>query len=166
MHMRPLAHVDVVGWFYHPQIRQAPEPPTQDPNKPRNIDFFRLVRSATATVTQRHHKDALMGLWFIWTKVEMIGKFLTDHFPPANSCLGTDGIHPADHRRAAEGNRNVEKGVGSEIPQALLVIWILFSTPAFAGRFDEIATLNGSIKYQLELIYSGCLRTRDWGIGG
>jgi hypothetical protein len=31
----------------------------------------------------------------MWPKVEMIGKFLTDHFPPANSRLGTDGIQPA-----------------------------------------------------------------------
>src|SRR5271166_992534 len=95
MHMRPLAHVDVVRRLNHAEIGQAPQPPPQDPNKPGNIDFFLLVRSAAAAVTQRDKKNALIGLWFIWPEVKMMGKFLTDHFSPANSRLGTDGIHPA-----------------------------------------------------------------------
>jgi hypothetical protein len=34
----------------------------------------------------------------MWPKVEMIGKFLTDHFPPANSSLGTDSTQAAGNR--------------------------------------------------------------------
>ena len=94
MHMRPLAHVDVVRWLYHPQIRQPPEPPTQPLDEPTNIDFFLLVRRAAAAVTQREQEDALIRLGLMWPEVKMIREFFTDHFPPSNPSPGTHRAHP------------------------------------------------------------------------
>ena len=56
------------------------------------------MRRAAAAITQGHQKDALMGLRFIWPEVKMIGKFVTDHFPPANSSVGTDSIQVVGRR--------------------------------------------------------------------
>src|SRR5580704_8254273 len=94
MHMRPFAPIDVVGWLYHAEIGQAPQPPPQDSNKCRDIDIFLLVRRAAAAVTQSDQKDALIGLRFIRSEVKMIREFLTDQFPPSDSTPGTHCAHP------------------------------------------------------------------------
>jgi hypothetical protein len=52
------------------------------------------VRRAATAVTQCDEKDALTGFTVSWPEVKVIRKALTDHFPPANSSFGTDGIQP------------------------------------------------------------------------
>ena len=83
MNTSPFADVDIIRWLYHPQIRQAPQSPTQDPNKPGDIDIFLLVRRAAAAVAQRDQEDALIGLWFIWPEVKMIRELLDRPTPPS-----------------------------------------------------------------------------------
>ena len=65
MHMGPVTQIYVIGGFNHPQIGQSAQAPTQDPNKPGNIDIFLLVRRAAAAITQRDQEDALIRFWLI-----------------------------------------------------------------------------------------------------
>ena len=98
MNTSPFAYIDVVRRLNHAEIGQAPEPPTQDSNKCRNIDFFLLVRCAAAAVTQRDQENALIRFRVIRSEVKMIREFLTDQLPPSNPGLGIDGIQPAGIR--------------------------------------------------------------------
>ena len=60
MHMGFFAHVDVISGLKHPDVGQSPEPPTQNPDKPGDIDRFLLVRRATPTITQSDQKYTLV----------------------------------------------------------------------------------------------------------
>src|SRR6266851_3723640 len=94
MNTCPFADIRIKRRLDHANIGQSPKTTTKDPDEPRNIDIFLLVRRATATVTQRRQKDALSRLWLIRSQLKLGRKFLTDHLTPSNPGPGTHRIQP------------------------------------------------------------------------